>query len=565
MSEQENKPPSQRLPEPINEAETPTGEYAPEALKRQSLTQALRRSRSLAELRALLRQRMREIWPGHEVFFAIYENARNRFLVLAPNGALLPKSGESFGLSQFLTVPDRRHAYTEQIQSDPDLLGDLGAQATAEGLMIRSLAVPIRREGFLRAAVGIFAPRTFEWSDSDAVELAELGRLFLETYDLSRRLEAMPYKLKTPPPMAPTELAADWQRLRELVDFHDTLLRIHFAMLQPSEVLFAACRDMAPFFAGFHVSLSVYYPESRLFVTHSPTGEPTRVPGDEAVDGYFLHYRDEDVLAIEDYGLWTPSAPLSPVVRIRHRQFAAGLFAAGRMHGSLVAVAGLQSLKPVQWDGREIELVRDAARGLALVYYTAMLCDNLTYSCREAHRQLEEARAQVRHWQRRTEHVEKAAEIARSLGQFRTVEEQIAELNRRLGEMWADCRVSVRRYMREQNAFESHRAAEPPQSARPARYCIESLFLNTVPVSHIVCDSPQEISYYQELDPELVAECSLEGLRSFCAIPIFVGHYLWGTVTLKRREPGGCTPYVELLTEIGKAVAIPIGIVEPPK
>jgi len=534
-----------------------------ESAEMRTLAQALRQAASLAEVRGILREQARAFWPAHEIFVSVFDGRRNRFLFLLPDGSFAPKPGSSFGLNHFLTVPDRRHTFVEQVQADPQLLAELAAAAPPGGLLVRSLAVPIRQNAFLRGAIGIFGREAPDWQDADVERLNHLGRIFLETYELARRLDAQPQQLKTPPPIDTGALAKDWRRLRELLDFHETLQRIHFALLQPSEVLFAACRDLASFFEGFHFTIAVYFPESRLFVVHTPNEEPTRLASNETIEGYFLYRREEDVLAIEDYTIWSPPPPLGAAVRARCRPFHGGLLAAGRMHGSLVTVAGLQSTRPVAWDTREVELLRGVARGLGLVYYHAMLCDNLTYSCREAHRQLEETRNQARAWQRRVENTEHAAEVARALGRQGAEVEQVAELIRRLQQMWPDCRVSIQRYRHEQNGFESHPL--PPAAApvvRPARFCLESLFLNSIPVSHVICDSPQEIGYYQDLDPQLVEECSREGYRSFCTVPVFTGERLWGTITIRRREPGGCAPYVELLAEIGRAVTIPLAATE---
>lgn len=351
--------------------------------------------------------------------------------------------------------------------------------------------------------------------------------------------------------------------LRERVDIHEVLGRVACAMLQPCNVVTAACRDLAPFFANFRFTIAVYFPETQLFVIHTPGAEPKHIVCDETIEGYFLHHTDEDVLAIEDQELWTPPPPLNLTRWAQEANYRGGLFAASRIHNNLVGVVGLQSASPFAWDAREVEMLRAAATGFGLAYYHAVLSDNLIYSCREASQRLQESQQDARDWRHRAEQLQTAADIARNVGVCHSVADLLAQLTRVLGERWPNCRVTIQRYLRERDVFEvSPVSKRGGEITRPVRSSVQKLFLNNVPVTYIVCDSPQEIATYGDLDPQFVAECEAEGFASFCSAPIFVGERLWGTVTLQARESGACSRYADLLAEICRVLVLPVQVAE---
>ena len=351
--------------------------------------------------------------------------------------------------------------------------------------------------------------------------------------------------------------------LRERLDIHEAVMRIASAMLQPREVVPTFSADLTPFFSKFEFSIAVHYPESRLFVVHPPGRELMRLTCDETIEGYFLHRKDEEVLAIEDYGLWAAPPPLNLARWAEKWATHAGLFAAARIHGNLVGVIGLQSKSPFAWDTREVEMLRIAAGGFGLAYYHAILCDNLIYSSREAHQRLEEAERQIATWQRRAEHLQAAADTARALRMCQSVTDLVKQVTRLLTGLWPGCRISLQRHIRDKNAFEV--LAVPVvrgEIVRPAKSCVQNLFLNNVPVTHIFCESPQEIAFYRDLDPQFVAECEQSNYHSFCTVPVYVDDRLWGTLTVQAHEPGACSRYADLLAEIGRAVAMPIHLAE---
>jgi hypothetical protein len=351
--------------------------------------------------------------------------------------------------------------------------------------------------------------------------------------------------------------------LRERLDIHETVMRIASAMLQPREVVPTFSAELTPFFPNFQFTVAVHYPESRLFVVHAPGRELMRVSCDETIEGYFLHRKDEEVLAIEDYGLWAAPPPLNLARWAEKWATRAGLFAAARIHGNLVGVAGLQSGAPFGWDTREVEMLRAAAGGFGLAYYHAILCDNLIYSSREAHQRLEEMEREVATWRCRAQYIQTAADTAHALRMCRNVTDLVNHLTRLLTERWPGCRITFQRHIREKNAFEF--LAVPVvrgEIIRPVKTCVQNLFLNNVPVTHIFCESPKEIAFYRDLDPQFVSECEQGDFRSFCTVPVHVDGCLWGTITVQAHEPGACSRLTDLLTEIGRAVAMPIQLAE---
>lgn len=522
------------------------------------LAVALRKADSLANVRAVVWDHMARLWPSTEFFFTLFDRANHRFLMLLPDGSLVPKPASTFALDHFFTNPGSTHAYAEQLHTEPDLLGSLQDHSTPSGLTLHSLAVPLNRSGFLEAAIGIFSLKVFEWDNETVATLRELGLTMLQAIETSRRSETV---ARLPAPTSPRDVA-EWERLHELLYFHDVLGRILVARLQPAEVVIAACRELGPFFNDYHFKIAVHYPESHIFVIHTPDAEPMRIPCDDAIEGYFLYRRDEDILAIEDSSLWTAPPPLNLGRYDSAEEFPSRLFAAGRVQANLVAVLGLESRKAVEWEAREVELLREAASGFGLAFYHAMLSDNLAYSCREANRQHEQARAEADRWRRRAEQLEAAAEIARSIAPRESVSALLDDLLRELGKRWPEARVSLQRHDEREGAFELHPPdpGESPQT-RPVQSCIQNLFLNNVPVSHILCDSPQEIVYYRDLDPRFVSECEDSGYRSFCTAPILVEGRVWGTLTLQQRQPVG-PPTADLLAMIAQQIAGPITATE---
>ena len=351
--------------------------------------------------------------------------------------------------------------------------------------------------------------------------------------------------------------------LRERVEIHDVLGHIATAMHHPHDVVAAACREVAPFFPSLEFTIAVYFPQTRLLVIHIPGRESKHVGCDETIEGYFLYHKEEDVLAIDDYALWTSSPPLNLTAWALVHAFRSGLFAAARVNSNLLGVVGLQSKKPRPWGSREVEMIRTAALGFGLAYYHAALCDDLIYSCRETSQRLGNAQREAHAWRQKAEQLQTAADIVRLIGVRSSATAVLTELVRLLSERWTGCRVSVLRYLPDKEAFQVSCPQKPDtETIRPARGTIQMLFLNNVPVTNIVCDSPQEIADCRELDPKLVAECEREGFRSFCAVPIYIEDRLWGTIMSQFQEPGACAQHGDLLAEIGRALALPIQTAE---
>jgi len=543
-------------PQTVTETEGPASE---DRLDSEMLARSASRSENLAELRQFFCRFMRNLWPEADFFFVLLDRAGRRFLALLEDGRLVPKPAASFALEDFLTSPGRAHTYTEQINNDPELLGRFSDLAVPDGITIHSLAVPIRRKGFLRGAVGIFSNKPFGWDKKDVGRLAEIGRIFLDVFESLNPNETLDTPLEAGEGASPEiVLRTEAHELRERLEIHEALFRIIAGFHPPLDVPAIVCRKLAPFFTAYNFTIAVHFPESRLFVIHSPEGEPRRVACSGTLEGYFLYRSGEDVLAIEDFRLWSPPPPLRISRDDETKPYKSGLFAAGRIHGNLVAVAGLRSTTPVAWEAREVETLRDVALGLAIAYYQATVADDLTYTSREAHRRLQEAREEGRELRRRVEDLQIAFDIASKLADSRSLAELLDRLRQILADRWPDAKITFQRYIREKNAFSTIRIAAAEPSIRPARFCVQNLFLNNVPVSHIVCDSPQEIAYYRNLDPELVKECEEEGFGSFCTAPIFIGGRLWGTITIQTRKPSVCSPHAELISLIGRAVALPI-------
>lgn len=552
----ERKPPGSSDPRARNEKSSPSP-----AAKR--LAQELGKAANLGEARVILRRRIKSLWPAIELYFATVDPVRPRFLMLRPDGTRVPKPSRHFALDDFLTTPGRSHVYAERVVRDLEVLGELAANATHDGLLTYSLAVPVYRGELLRAAIVIFADKAFDWSEEDIERLAEFGGIFLHTCDVAVRAGTQRIKRAEAPPTADeTPMVEDPAVWRDLLAIHSAAGRVITALLQPLDVVEASCHELAPFFEGFHFTIAVHYPESRLLVIHALGHEPKRVPCDETIEGYFLYRTDEDVLAIEEYSFWSAPEPLC-LDDAQENDYQSGLFAVARIQGTLVGVIGLRAREPVKWQAREIELLRTAARGFGVAYYHAMVCDNLTYSCREAHRKIEGLRREAESWQRRMRHIQAATNIARSLPACDQIPDLLERLLRVLAEQWPDRRLTVQRYVPEANGFETFPAAgQAGEAVRPARHCIQNLFLNSIPVTHIVCDSPQEIASYADVDPDLVSECTNEGFRSFCTVPIFAHSRLWGAISMQSQDAGGCGLQAELLSQIGHAVTRPIEMVE---
>jgi len=352
--------------------------------------------------------------------------------------------------------------------------------------------------------------------------------------------------------------------LRERLHIYEVLNEIACSMLQPSEVVAGACRELGLLFPNFHFSIAVYFPETRLFVVHAQGEETKHVPCEEIIAGYFLQQKDETTLAIEDCEFWVAPPPLNPARGIIKGGFHSGLFAASRIRSNLIGVLSLQRKTPFVWDAREVEMLQTAAAGFGLAYYHAVLCDNLMYSCRTASQQLAEVQEEAIQWQQRAVRLEVAAEVARAVGSCRTTSELLGELRRSLGQRWPQCRIVVQRYIREKDAFEiGPIGTQAEATVRTAQNCLQKLFLNRVPVMQILCNSPQEIAGYRDLDPQLVSECEKEGFRSLCSAPIYqCDGSLWGTLSLLSREPSVCELYADQLAEIGRALVLPIRATE---
>jgi len=361
----------------------------------------------------------------------------------------------------------------------------------------------------------------------------------------------------------PSQIEMPAVALDEHVRIHEVLGRIACAMLPPGNVVTAACADLPPFFVNLHFTIAVYFPETHLFVIHTPGRDPRHVGHEESLEGYFLHHPDEDLLAIVDHHLWTVPPPLNLARRAEEAEFRSSLLVASRIHNNLIGVVGLQSEQVFVWDAREVEMLRAAAMGFGLAYYHAVLSDNLIYSCREASQRLADAQREARDWRYRAEQINTAAEIARTVGIRPSTNDLLVELLRILGERWPDYRITSQRYIRESDTFQIYPVAQWGGTlTRPAQSCVQKLFLNNVPVTHITCESPQEIATYGDLDPQFVRECESERFGSFCSAPIYLKDRLWGTITLQAHETGICSVHAELLTEIGRALALPIQTTE---
>jgi GAF domain-containing protein len=521
------------------------------------LARDLRNATDFSTLRKTFHRHLSGLWPGREFFFALFDSRRNRFQFLLEDGTLAPKAGSNFALDHFLTNPGRRQTYAERLHKDLDLLGVFRDRSASSELTIHSLAVPIHRNGFLHGAVGMFADAVFSWSEEDVDRLKEFGQSFLQASDALQRFSS-------PESVADTKTSPsgeEWKQMRERVRARQTMHQILLAQLPPGEVVVATCRELAALFPKCSLTIAVHFPENRIFAVHSPEADPVRMEADEAIEGYFLHHPDEDILAIEDYEIWTPPEPLHLKRRTRGG-FRSGLFAAARMHGTLVGVLGLQSTKGVLWDAREIEMLHEAAPAFGLAFHQALIIDNLTFASHQAHQEIEEARAQARQWQARSEHLETAEQIVRTLHPGRTVRELASTLIDSLREHWPEAHPTLQRYHSEPNAFEvlSERR-DATTELQPARYSVQNLFLNNLPVAHVLCDTPREIEYYRDLDPRLVEDCERQGFRSFCSAPIFIGDRLWGAVTLQSPVPIG-PGTAETLTCVARAIAFPLAAAE---
>jgi len=352
--------------------------------------------------------------------------------------------------------------------------------------------------------------------------------------------------------------------LREQLYIHEVLKQIACAMLPPREVVEATCRQAAPLFAPFHLGIAVHFPETHLFAIYAHGCESKRVVCEETIEGYFLHEKSTDILVIEDCASWTPPPPLDLTRWSQEEKYRGGLFVASRVRENLIGVLSLQSEMPFAWDAREIEMLRAVAAGFGLTYYYTVLCDNLMYSCRETSQRLVECQKEIRQWQDRVEQVQAAMDIAHAVGGCESIADLFVALERIFSSRWSDCRVTIQRYLQEKDVFETSPIWKPSgEIVRPARNSVLRLFLSNVPVTHILCDSPQEIASYRDLDPDFVAECEREGFRSFCSAPIYTSDdHLWGAITLQGREPGICELRAELLVETGRALIFPIQAVE---